>query len=297
LKISPHKKNFLAVRISAPSELSDPISNFLTELGSAGVILEEKREQAVLTGFIPENSHHKFKIKRLKNYLDQLEQIFPRFSSHQIKIDKVKSVDWSKNWRKNFKPIEISQKILVKPPWIKKKFPHGIIIDIYPQMAFGTGEHATTQMCLKLLEKFVKPKSKVLDLGTGSGILAIAASKLGASEVVALDVDSDAIENAKRNLKLNKVNNVKLKWGSLNSKVKSNYFDLAVANLNFTEINNIFAQLKRRVKLKGILILSGLLNSEQPRIKNILKSNKFKFIRVINRKEWIAVASRKTAHN
>ena len=334
-KRAPQKKSYFAVKITTSTNLSDAVGNFLTELGSSGIIFKEEKEQTILTGFIPENSHHLLKFKRLRNYLAHLGQIFPRFSRPRLKISKVKPVDWSKNWRKNFKPIAITRNILVKPPWVKKKFPHKIVINIYPQMAFGTGEHATTQMCLKLLEKFVKPDFKVLDLGTGSGILAIAASKLGAQKVVALDIDADAIDNAQKNLKLNKVNNIKLKLGSLSSKVKPNYFDLAVANLNLTEISTIFRQLKEKIKPKRILILSGLLNSEEEKIKNLLQSNKFDILRVLkkngsigqlrrpsltfigtsspsrgsdpdgssdpmgakSREGWIAVAARKTAHN
>jgi len=309
-KPSPKKKNYFAVRISTPAELSDPLSNFLTELGFSGVIFKEEKEQTILTSFIPENSLHLLKFKRLRNYLAHLGQIFPRFSRPRLKISKVKPVDWSKNWRKNFKPLSITKNILVKPPWVKKKFPHKIVINIYPQMAFGTGEHATTQMCLKLLEKFVKPDFKVLDLGTGSGILAIASSKLGAQKVVALDIDSDAIDNAQKNLKLNKVSNINFRLGGLNSQVKPNYFDLAVANLNFTQIKTVLNQLKEKVKPKGTLILSGLLNSEEEKIKNLLKSNKLDILRVLkkngstsspsrakSREGWISVAARKKAHN
>ena len=309
-KPSPKKKNYFAVRISTPAELSDPLSNFLTELGFSGVIFKEEKEQTILTSFIPENSSHLLKFKLLRNYLAHLRQIFPQLSSPQIKISKVKALDWSKNWRKNFKPLSITKNILVKPPWVKKKFPHKIVINIYPQMAFGTGEHATTQMCLKLLEKFVQLNFKVLDLGTGSGILAIASSKLGAQKVVALDIDSDAIDNAQKNLKLNKVSNINFRLGGLNSQVKPNYFDLAVANLNFTQIKTVLNQLKEKVKPKGILILSGLLNSEEEKIKNLLKSNKLDILRVLkkngstsspsrakSREGWIAVAARKKAHN
>lgn len=164
-------------------------------------------------------------------------------------------------------------------------------------MAFGTGEHSTTQMCLILIERFVKPDFKVLDLGTGSGILAIGSSKLGAKRVVALDIDSDAIENARKNLQLNKLKNIKLKLGSVNLKIKDNNFDLAVANLNLTQIKSVFNQLKEKVKAEGILILSGLLTSEEEKIKNLLKDNKFTILRILKNKGWISVAARLTASN
>ena len=309
-KIAPQKKNYFAVKITTPPNLSDSVGNFLTELDSSGIIFKEEKEQTILTGFVPENSSHLLKFKLLRNYLAHLKQIFPQFPPPQMKISKVKQMDWAQNWRKSFKPLSITKNMLVKPPWVKKKFPHEIVINIYPQMAFGTGEHSTTQMCLKLLEKFVKSGFKVLDLGTGSGILAIAASKLGAEKVVALDIDADAIDNTRKNLRLNKVNNIKLRLGSLNSKDKRNYFDLAVANLNFTQIKAVFNQFQEKVKLNGILILSGLLNSEEEKIKNLLKSNKFDILRVLkkngstsspsrakSREGWIAVAARKKSHN
>jgi len=321
-KSSPKKKNYYAVTISTATELSDPISNFLTELGSAGIIFKEEKEQTILTGFVPENSSHLLKFKRLRNYLAHLRQIFPHLSPPRIKISKIKATDWSKNWRKRFKPLSITKNILVKPSWVKKKFPHKTAINIYPQMAFGTGEHATTRRCLKLSEKFVQPNFKVLDLGTGSGILAIAVSKLGAPKVVALDIDSDAIGNAQKNLRLNKTSNINLSLGSLNFRVKPNYFDLAVANLNFTQIKTVLRQFKEKIKPKGTLILSGLLNSEEEKIKNLLHSNKFDILRVLkkngstgspsrgsdpdgssdpmgakSREGWIAIAARKKARN
>ncbi len=291
------KKKYFAVKITTTANFSDSIANFLTELGSKGVVFKEEKKKTSLTGYFKENSNHKIKFKRLANYLTQLHQIFPQFSTPQIQINKFKILDWSKSWRKNFKPILISKNILIKPPWIKKEFPQRIIINIYPQMAFGTGEHSTTQMCLILLERFVKPGYKVLDLGTGSGILAIAASKLGAQKVVALDLDSDAIQNARKNFKLNRLKNIKLKWGSLNSKIQRNHFDLAVANLNLTQIQSVFDQLKEKVKPHGIIILSGLLNSEERKIKSLLKSSQFKILRILKKKGWIGVAARNTAGN
>ncbi len=291
------KKKYFAVKITTTSNFSDSIANFLTELGSKGVVFKEEKKKTSLTGYFKENSSHPIKFKRLGNYLAQLKQIFPQFSTPQFQITKLKTQDWSKNWRKQFKPILISKNIMVKPPWIKKQFPQRVIINIYPQMAFGTGEHSTTQMCLILLERFVKPEFKVLDLGTGSGILAIAASKLGAQKVVALDLDSDTIQNTRRNLKLSRLKNIQLKWRSLNSKIQRNHFDLAAANLNLTQIKSVFDRLKEKIKSDGILILSGLLNSEERKIKSLLKSNQFKILRILKKKGWISVAARNTASN
>ncbi len=297
MKNTSSKKNYFQVKILTPEELSDAISNYLIELGTPGVTFQEEKKRTSVIGYFKENSSHPIKFKRLGNYLTQLKQIFPQFLTPQLQISKFKTLDWSKNWRKNFKAILVTRNILVKPPWIKKKFPQKVVISIYPQMAFGTGEHSTTQMCLILIERFVKPGFKVLDLGTGSGILAIASSKFGAERVVALDIDSDAIQNARKNMKSNKLKNIKLKLGSLNSKIKDNYFDLAVANLNFTQIKSVFNQLKEKLAPNGILILSGLLIAEEAKIKKLLKSNKFDILRVLKRKGWISVAARKTAHN
>lgn len=119
-KSSSPKKNYFEVRIFTPTQLSDSISNFLTELGSTGVVFKEVKNKISVTGYLQENSSHRIKFKRLENYLAQLKQIFPEFSTPQLQIRKVKPVDWSKNWRKNFKPILIGKNILVKPSWVKR---------------------------------------------------------------------------------------------------------------------------------------------------------------------------------
>ena len=116
------------------------------------------------------------------------------------------SEDWLAQWKAHFIPLRVTDRLWVCPPWdVREPAPGEHVILIEPQMAFGTGHHATTQLCLQLLEQYLKPGDAVLDVGTGSGILAIAAAKLGAGDVLGIDSDADAIENARENVRLNGV--------------------------------------------------------------------------------------------
>ncbi len=156
-------------------------------------------------------------------------------------------------------------------------------------MAFGTGEHATTQLCCQAALGLVKPGMKVLDFGTGSGILAILAAKLGASKIVGIDNDSLAIENAQENLVLNRVNSkVKLKLGSIDT-VPDKKYDLIFANLILSQIKRYFPRFKRTLKKEGLLVASGILTYQLAELRRFLNEQQAKLVAFGRDCDWAAL--------
>ncbi len=211
----------------------------------------------------------------------------------EVNTREIQDTDWSEEWKKNFVPVFVTEDIVVIPDWEKTSYPGKIVIRIKPGMAFGTGTHATTQLCMRALRKYVKSKERVVDVGCGSGILGILSVKLGASFVLGLDIDQDAIENAAENLKLNNVeNSVEIKQGTVSAALSENPFDLAVANLNKREIFESFDPIRIAVKDYGILIFSGILQEEENETKKFFKAKNLKTIEITRQEEWICFTCR-----
>ena len=209
--------------------------------------------------------------------------------SWDIKINKQENVDWSKKWKEHWKPSKISDKIVICPTW-EKYTPkdNEIKVNLDPGNAFGTGTHATTQLCVKACEKYMKNGDKTADIGTGSGILAICAMKLGAKETDAVDIDETAIETAKENAKINKEEKINFKIASSENLADDSY-DFVFANLLHNILANIMPDLKRIMKKGAKIVLSGILEGKEDVVIEAIKKNKMKLIEEIHQKEWLAL--------
>jgi len=210
--------------------------------------------------------------------------------SFRIEKEMLEDQNWNKLWEKSRVVIKVSERIVIKPTF-KDYSAKGneIVLTIDPKMSFGTGEHQTTKLMLRLLEKFVKPGMKVLDVGSGTGILAISAVKLGAEKVVAVDFDEICLENCKENCILNDVeNSVEVVTGEIDD-VKDKDFDLILANIQKNVLLEIAEKIKVKLNQNGIVILSGLLNSDKTAIEEKYHSLGFKteLVEVMN--EWMAI--------
>ena len=196
--------------------------------------------------------------------------------------------DWGENWKQFFKPVRIGSTLVVFPPWEKARLKKGRIpVEITPGMAFGTGTHGTTQLCIEALEKRLKRRrGSVLDVGTGSGILAIVAAKLGAQEVWGIDTDPVAVEVARENVERNGVKErVRIRKGDVRRIQKT--FDFVVANIDFKGLKRLKVQLLRHLNSKGFLILSGILKEEEDRIRHdYLETRALRIVEMKHRAEW-----------
>lgn len=215
------------VTIRTADEAVEMLANFLQELGSGGVVIEEGDRpdrprdtslgqwyelppsdipagQAELKAYFSEAENIAEIVGRLERFIQEIREYPTDVGEGRISVRDVKEEDWANGWKAYFKPVRVTERLTIKPTWEDyEPGPEEIVLALDPGMAFGTGTHATTALCLKILERYVKPGMEVIDVGTGSGILAIAAAKLGAGRVLALDLDPVAVSSATENVRIN----------------------------------------------------------------------------------------------
>jgi ribosomal protein L11 methyltransferase len=282
-------KSWVELRVEVPSSWAEGVSNFLIELGSPGVIQEDasRGKKESILAYLPKRPSYAAKRTKLRKYLTSLMGRDFYFKQRVIREEK-----WAEKWKANFRTFHATPKIVVKPPWEEYRERKGeIVITIDPGMAFGTGTHPTTRMCLQALDvlipSFVPPPS-VLDFGTGSGILAIAAQKLGAKDTVAVDIDPAAIQNARMNTSANRPHGrIDFRVGSGQSLRRR--FGIVVANLLPQEVLNAADLLAKRVSPAGCLVLSGILKRQETEIASILTEKGLKVHASKTRRGWICM--------
>lgn len=210
---------------------------------------------------------------------------------YSVQVRLCKTEDWANNWKKYFHPVKIGEKLLICPSWEAPPKTDRTVINIEPGLAFGTGTHETTSLCLNLVEKYVKGGESVLDIGTGSGILSVAALLLGAESAVGVDIDDKAVKSAKENADSNGVGNrFSAVCGSLTDKVQGKY-DIITANIVADVIILMLKSIKNFMKSETVLILSGIISSRADDVINALK-NSFEIIETSEKNEWLAFAVR-----
>lgn len=211
----------------------------------------------------------------------------------KIETNKIFEEDWANNWKKYYHTFKVNDKIVVKPEWENYDLRDGeILINIDPGMAFGTGTHETTKLCMKLIDKYIKKDFVVCDVGTGSGILSILSSRLGAKKVIAIDIDKVSISAAKQNVDLNNLKNIEILEGNLLDKV-SEKSDLIISNI-IAEVNyDLIPNIVKIIKDDGVFIASGIIESKVDLIKNRLLEYKMEIIDELNENGWYAFAIKK----
>ena len=213
--------------------------------------------------------------------------------SWRVTIKKQEIVDWSKKWKEHWKPSKISDRIVICPTWEKYSAKaNEIIVNIDPGNAFGTGEHATTQLCVKSCEKYMPSNSVIADIGCGSGILAICAMKLGAVGADAVDTDETAVETAKINARINNETSINFQTAASNV-LPSDKYDFVFANILHNVLAEIMPDLKRIMKKGAKIILSGILEGKEDVVLKAVEENNMKIIEELHQKEWIAFAAEK----
>jgi ribosomal protein L11 methyltransferase len=207
------------------------------------------------------------------------------------RVRRLKESDWRESWKKHFGVQRIGRALVVKPSWTQYRLKRGeIVIEIDPGMAFGTGQHPTTAMCLRALEELVLPGMRVLDLGCGSGIVGIAAAKLGATRVLALDIDPNAVRAARENTVANgAAGAVEVREGTLDG---DDVFDLIVANISGLTLERLASGLARRLEAGGTLITSGFLEDAVSGLELAFKAVGLKVERVVEDGVWRALIAR-----
>ena len=290
---------WLRVDLSTPPELTDAVSNFLEEIGAEGVFQEflvpalsetkERTPRECLTAYLPLGQKEDG-IAALKNYLGDLILIFPDIVKPTFTVKEVASPDWGEEWKKYFHPFRVGKRIVIKPTWeIYTPADDDIVVEIDPGMAFGTGQHASTIMCLEAMEDiFINGAARcdVLDVGTGTGILGIVAAKLGAASVICLDIDDKAVEIACANAILNGVKkSLTIKKGEISSLRRP--FNLILANLTAKPLIDLSGEMERLLAPGGFLVISGIIEQSRQEIEDCFFPSPLHFRRMIKRQEWL----------
>ena len=281
----------LSVRTSPAA--FDALANFLIERGSPGVVIKKNEIQAYFAHSRDDASIR----KDVQRFLRGINGLYPHAHDPRLRWRTLKDRNWNSSWRRFFKPQRIGKAFWVTPPWATPpSSPHRQVITIEPGMAFGTGTHATTRGCLEFIEQAAhslrNTEFNALDVGTGSGILAIALAKLGAQKVWALDNDPVALKIARQNARCNRVQGkIRLQATAL-SRVRHS-FPLVVANLTAETILELAAALETKVAPRGFLILSGILTPKANAIIHRFKSAGFRVARRKHEREWATLLLRR----
>ncbi|MBQ7574137.1 MAG: 50S ribosomal protein L11 methyltransferase [Clostridia bacterium] len=226
------------------------------------------------------------------------------FGRLAVETDGINEEDWANNWKKYYHPIEIGEKILIKPVWEEvNNDTDRVIFNIEPGLSFGTGSHETTQLCLINLERYIKPGMKVLDLGCGSGILSIIALLLGAKKAVAVDIDKNAVDIAYENAKRNGIDDDRytvyagdiITDTELQKKIAMEEYDIVLANIVADVIIALTPTAKKYVKADGTFITSGIITDRVEDVKEALGRNNFHITDISQRKDWMSIVCKQEA--
>jgi ribosomal protein L11 methyltransferase len=306
---------WIEVKIVTTSDAVEPVSGIYYGLDVKGVAIEDprdilEREQgplswdfadinifeygkdaAVVKGYFSEEDNIEEVQKYIEGKLEELKDMGIDVGEGKVVIKPVFEEDWANNWKKYYKPTKIGEKILIKPIWEEYEPQNDeIIVEMDPGMAFGTGTHETTRMCIEALEKYVKPESTVFDIGTGSGILAITAAKLGAKRVVGVDLDPVAVDSANSNIGFNKLHNIEILHGNLMEVVEGKA-NIVVANIIAEVIIFLADDVKNFIQPNGYFITSGIIKDRREDVKNKLISSGFKIVEDNTLGEWVCIVA------
>ncbi|MDF2674826.1 MAG: ribosomal protein methyltransferase [Clostridiales bacterium] len=309
------QNNWIEIKVITTSDALEPVSGIFYWLDVKGVAIEDPndiklKEQnplswdfadynifefgedaAVVKGYFSEEED----IENLKNIiltkLNELREMGIDVGEGRLVTTKVNEEDWSTSWKKYYKPLKLGDKIVIKPTWEEYSVNEGeIIIELDPGMAFGTGTHETTSMCIGMIEKYLKPGDVVFDIGTGSGILSITSSKLGAGNVVGVDLDEVAVKSATENVATNGLKNVNILHGDLTN-VLMGKANIIVANIIAEVVIGLTETIKPFMERDSIFIASGIIRERSEDVLNAMNNAGHRIIEVKEKGEWVAIVT------
>ena len=305
------------ISVVTTHEGADLIANILMELGAAGTEIDdpslvneyidaglwdytdlpraEDTETVTVRAYLPEDARLESSLLALAERIAALRHAGAALGAGTISHSFVADEDWAETWKAYIHTEKIGERIVVRPTWEEyTPSANEIVIELDPGAAFGTGAHATTAMCLRWLEHLVSPGMRVYDVGCGSGILAVAAAKLGAGEVIAMDYDPVAVSVAEENIRQNNVHNVVACESDLLSACEGAApAELITANIIADVIVRLFAQLDRHLALGGTLLASGIIDDRIADVEHAAAQHGFTVLDMTCEKEWAAMIIRR----
>jgi len=277
--------------IEVPFEYVEPISYLFDRYGHGMSMEILGSDQVLLRTYLPSTSRQRLAHIEVGVKLTSLLQPLGELKIEPLPPDE----DWQNAWKSHFNLLKLGRHLVIKPSWIEyQPEPEDLVIELDPGMAFGTGYHPTTYTCLEALENLIEPGMNVLDLGVGSGILTIAAAKLGARNVLAMDIDSVAIKTARQNFRrLGILQRVTLVQGTLpNPLARPGEFDLVVANISSRAIRERAAHMLPLLNQPGALIASGIINDQAQETEEALERAGFVVQNTWPKDDWISLVCR-----
>ena len=313
--------------IETTTQAEDMLSWELSEMGITGVEIEdhvpltEEERKIMYVDLLPDEIAPDDGTARISCYVDEKEDLdaviaeiqdkleeisaFLPVGSRKITLGTTEEEDWINNWKVFFKPFRLDDNIVIKPTWetLSDQKDDDIVIEIDPGTAFGSGSHETTKLCISQLKKYVTPKTQLLDVGTGSGILSIIGLKLGASYAMATDIDPNAIRATNENFEINgvaegqsQVQRVNIldpeEAGAFYEKNAGKKYDIVVANILADVIIPLSAIVTPLLKEDGVFITSGIINTMEDAVREAMIENHFEIIEINHMKDWVSITAK-----
>lgn len=311
--------NWTEVKIYTTTAGIDPLTGSMLDLGLQGFMIEDAQDfdeflhdttphwdyvdQAVMekmkdcetcvTIYVADNPQGMEELMQVRQILARLKAQDPdgKYGRLELEMKDVDEEDWSNAWKKYYHPVQVGEHLVVCPSWeAYDRKPDQVVLTLNPGMAFGTGTHDTTRLCMELLEKYITPQDTVLDVGCGSGILAITAALLGANKIIGCDIDEVAVKVAGENAALNGVQDrIAFHQGDLTSQVEGS-FQIICANIVADVIIRLSEDAGRYLAKDGIFITSGIIDTREQDVLNALEQNGFQVIERRTSGGWVALA-------
>lgn len=306
---------WIELSVVVNSDAEESVTEILQNAGSNGVAIEDSNEihrvredkygeifdlnpndypkqHMVIKAYYNETQFSQSFFENIKSQISNLEMVDP--SVFQSDYKEIEESDWENEWKNYFHPFQASERFYIVPSWetVSKEENH-LYIELDPGMAFGTGDHPTTSMCLKAIEKIIEPHHDVIDVGTGSGILSIAAHLLGANHIKAIDLDEMAIQVAKENFVKNHCEAaIETTTGNLLND-ESNQYDVVIANILAHVITLMVEEAYARLHSKGYFVASGIIEEKANEIKTQMKQAGFKINETQHDNGWVCITGQK----
>lgn len=314
--VAARSLDWLEIRIHTSEEAIEAVSYYLIECGLDGVVIEDPqvyernrrlkygaidarsshdapKQGAILKGYVSPEEDLESIVKRIRAHLDSLPAFGLDPGPKVVTTRRLKKEEWMERWKQTLRSVPVSDRILVKPVWEKISSPSEIVIELDPGLAFGTGHHTTTIQALRFLEEYLKEGDQVIDVGCGSGILSIAAAKLGAEQVLAIDLDPQAVKETHKHVQLNQLKDqIEIQCGD-GLKQVSRRVDFVVANILAEIIIPLIDDLPRVLVPGGIFIAAGIIKEKKSDVVTLLQEYGFRLLDQNEKGEWVAIVAEK----
>jgi ribosomal protein L11 methyltransferase len=283
---------WVRIAVWVPPRGEDAAAALLLEAGCRGT---EHPSEGCVVGYLPADDRFEAIFSRIRSSLAGFPYLGLSDSAPEVSLSFLDEACWDEAWKQHFHPICVGRRLIVAPPWEQPADSEGrIVVKINPGMAFGTGAHPSTRLCLQALEQCVHPGMRVVDLGTGSGILAVAAAKLGAAVVAAADNDPNALRVARANLEANGVADRVILVEADSPKPFRNA-DVLVANILAEVIASMAESIPSALAEDGVFIGSGIAEGQEPLVTDALETAGMRCTEILGEEGWLAVLAKPKA--